>query len=347
MNVLFVAYDKDSSGIASYTYELVKALRNHLNASLLTFEEDTIRSLNLSGVEVINCKLKFKSRALPFLNYLLNRNFLKRTVKLDKFDVIHETLPPWGSFLNLKTLLTTKWGYVSYLKLAAIRTAGMSFPENLGGLPVTLQHYLLDELSFRRAKYIVQFSDASKENFVPPIIERGRLKKYSCDDKLKILFVARDLNVPRKNLKALLMALKHINRPAELHLVGNGKVEASSNVKLIGHGYLMRDEVFMLMQDVDLQVLPSTYEELGFVGLEAYSVGLPLIVSNIPSFRAIFKVSPSFDPYNPLELARLINSLSCEELEKLGRNEWEFLGLSNAFATKKLLTIYNNLIQDN
>ncbi len=152
--------------------------------------------------------------------------------------------------------------------------------------------------------------------------------------------------MPRKNLKALLMALKYINRPVELHLVGSGRVEASSDVKLIGHGYLKRDEVLMLMQDVDLQVLPSTYEELGFVGLEAYSVGLPLIVSNIPSFRAVFKVSPSFDPRNPLELARLINSLSCEELEKLGRSEWEFLDLSNAFAVKKLLMIYNKLMHD-
>ncbi len=176
MNVLFATYDKNSSGIASYTYELVKALKNHLNASLLTFEEDTIKSLNLSSVEIINYKLRFKSRGLPFLNYLLNRNFLKRSVKLDKFDVIHETLPPWGSLFNPKTLLTTKWGYVSYLKLAAIRTVGMSFPENLGGLLVTLQHYLLDDLSFRRAKYIVQFSDVSKENFIPPVIEKGKLK---------------------------------------------------------------------------------------------------------------------------------------------------------------------------
>ena len=114
MNVLFATYDKNSSGIASYTYELVKALKNHLNASLLTFEEDTIKSLNLSSVEIINYKLRFKSRGLPFLNYLLNRNFLKRSVKLDKFDVIQLCLLG-AVFLTQKLYLQQNGGMLATL----------------------------------------------------------------------------------------------------------------------------------------------------------------------------------------------------------------------------------------
>ena len=34
-----------------------------------------------------------------------------------------------------------------------VRMAGLSFPENLGALPVTLQHYAMDSASKRRAAH--------------------------------------------------------------------------------------------------------------------------------------------------------------------------------------------------
>lgn len=50
------------------------------------------------------------------------------------------------------------------------------------------------------------------------------------------------------------------------------------------------------MNGFDALILPSNYEELGCVGLEAYSIGLPVIASDVPSFRVIFKIASSSIP---------------------------------------------------
>jgi glycosyltransferase involved in cell wall biosynthesis len=336
MKILLAAYGKGSSGIASYTLELAKLLNKYLSVSLLSF--DDLSSENQSKIDVINFKVKCKSREFPLLTYISNKNQLQDIIK--NYDLVHETLPPWGSASD--RLISTKWGYVSYLKLAYIRSLGMPFPENLGGFPVTLQHYIMDRMSSKRAKYIINFNENSKY-FVPPVIERKPIKSYECANKLKILFVSRDLNMHRKNASVLVEALKYVKRPMELHLIGSGKIKANLNHKIIYHGHLNRDEIMSLMRDVDVQILPSTYEELGFVGLEAYSVGLPLFTSNIQSFNAIFKPSPKFAPKNSKELANIIEFITFDQLETLGKREWEYVEENNKFAVKRILELYSSL----
>ncbi|MCH4816830.1 MULTISPECIES: glycosyltransferase family 4 protein [Saccharolobus] len=336
MRILLAAYEKESSGIASYTLEIAKMLSKHLNITLLSFNDPP--SEIKTKINVINFEMRNKSRALPLLTFLLNRKRLEDVVK--DFDIVFETLAPWGSVSDRR--ISVKWGYIGYLKLAYIRTVGLSFPENLGGFPVTLQHYIMDRMSYKKAKYIISFVENS-DLFVPPVIERKPIKKYECSGKLRILFASRDLNMPRKNLKVVLEALKHVEKPVELHLVGNGKVKADLSHKIIHHGYLDRNEVMSLMREVDVQVLPSTYEELGFVGLEAYSVGLPLITSNIPSFNSIFKPSPKFDVKESKVLANILNSITCEQLEALGKKEWEYVEENNKIALKRLLELFTSI----
>mgnify|MGYP001773080436 FL=1 len=337
MRLLIAAYEKASSGIASYTAEVTKLLAERkLDISLLSFDDPPPEVA--SKVNVIRFEVEHKFRALPILTFALNERRLKDVEK--DFDVIFETLPPWGSLGE--RIVTVKWGYISYWRLAYIRTIGLSFPENLGGFPVTLQHYLMDRRSFRRARHIISFVDGVAD-FVPPVIERRAIKDYECNRTLKVLFVSRDLNMPRKNLRVVLAALKRVKRPVELHLIGRGDVEVPPGHKVINHGYLSREEVLSLMRRVDLQVLPSTYEELGFVGLEAYSVGLPLITSDIPSFRSVFRPSPKFDPRDPVKLAEILGSLSCDELKELGRKEWDYVAEMNEKAISKLMKIFNDI----
>jgi len=335
LNIAISAYDKRSSGISSYTLEVAKLIsKDFKKISLLSFQ-----NIEIPGIEVIPLNLTYYSRPLPIITFMKNREKIRKMIK--NFDLVHETLSPWGSVAD--NYVTTKWGYVSYFKLSLIRLTGLSFPENIGAFPVTFQHYLMDKWSIKRAKFIV---DVSKEspNFIPPPVELRSPKSYECSEKLRILFVSRNLNMPRKNLKTLLKALRMVNIPIELHLVGEGKVKNQSSFPIIYHGFLPREEVILLMKEVDVLILPSTYEELGFVGLEAYSVGLPVITSDIPSFRAVFKESPKFPPKDFRSLAKLIISLNCENLEKLGRLSREYIAKSNEIARSKFLSIYKKLL---
>lgn len=252
MRVVISAYDRGSSGISSYTVELAKLLSKDLKVSLLAFQD-----LDLPGVEVIPIRLNHGSRALPLLTFLRNRESVRAVLK--DFDVIHETLPPWGSVAQ--PLITTRWGYLPYLKLAWVRLTGLSFPDKLGAFPVTLQHYFMDRRSRVRAKYVI---DVSREtsNFVPPPVEPRSPKSYQCS-KLRLLFVSRELGIPRKNLRVVVRALDLVKVPVELHLVGAGRPPSSTH-RIVNHGRLPREDVISLMREVDLLVLPSTYEELGF-----------------------------------------------------------------------------------
>ncbi|MDG6931010.1 MAG: glycosyltransferase family 4 protein [Nitrososphaerota archaeon] len=329
--VLLVAYDRQSSGIGSYTLEVANLMKDVADISLLSYDKLDRKT---EGIKTIEVALRMKSRAFPILSFILNMNFLCGIFNM--FDIIHETLPPWGSCVKDRLVITTKWGYVSHFKLALIRTKGLSFPENVGAIPVTAQHSLMDAISRRKARFIVSVNEEGQD-FVPPPIEQRTIKKYECKDELNLLFVSRDLNIKRKNLEAVISALKFVRkRKIKLHLVGKGHVD----VDAIKYGYLSREDVIKLMYKMDALILPSTYEELGYIGLESYSVGLPALVSDIPSFRTIFKLSPRFNPYDSREIAKLIEDLSCYDLEEIGRREWEYIKISNKVSKERFIKLY-------
>jgi len=336
MKIAILAYDPESSGIASYTIELAKLLKEKFDTTIVSFSPE---DKTPSEFKIIKINLNFKNRAFPYLTYIINRNKIKKI--LDEFDIVHETLPPWGS--ESDRLITTRWGYVSYRELARIRFSGLSFPENLGAYPVTLQHYIMDRKSLKKAKFVISVNE-DNDSHIPPPIELRPIKKYENNEILKILFVSRDLNMPRKNIFVLLETLKHLKRPVELHLIGNGKISDNFSFKIVNHGYLKRDDVFQIMYSSDILILPSIYEELGFVGLEAYSVGLPVIVSDIPSFRTVFKISPRFKPNDPIELKNILEDLDFYKIERMGKDSWNYVKNANEIALKKLKDIYNKII---
>jgi len=119
----------------------------------------------------------------------------------------------------------------------------------------------------KNARHVVDVS-RSTGNFIPPPIRIRKIKKYESSERLKILFVSRDIGIRRKNLGCLTEALKLTSRKTELHLVGNGSVNGSDKETVI-HGYMSREKLTDLMYEMDLLVLPSIYEELGYVGVEA------------------------------------------------------------------------------
>ena len=216
----------------------------------------------------------------------------------------------------------------------------MPFPYNVGGVPVTIQHYFGDKLSRQNTKKIIDVSRETSD-FVPPPMSVGVLKGEPVQDKLQLLFVSRDIFIRRKNLKVVLEALSLSNGNCVLHIVGNGKIQRDN---VVCHGEVPREEVLQIMNGCDALILPSTYEELGYVGLEAYSIGLPVIASDIPSFRAIFKKSLFFHPNNAMQLADLLNDLDRDMLRKLGIESRKYLMSSNEVLRKRLSEIYSSVL---
>ncbi len=111
---------------------------------------------------------------------------------------------------------------------------------------------------------------------------------------VKILFVGRITR--QKNWASLLSALPLIKSQYDwtLTICGDGEdreqlLDAAKRAGIIGRIKLLgfRPDVYEIMRTSDVLVMPSFYEGMPNVLLEAMSVGLPCIVSDIPENRAI------------------------------------------------------------
>ena len=157
MKVLLAVYDKTSSGISAYTMEVANLLQKYADMTVMSLDKIS------SPFRTIFIEPSKRYRAFPLFNYLNNKK-LSGSI-LEEFDIVHETLPPWS--IGADKYITTRWGYASFFRLTAIRLLYHPFPENLGALPVTLQHMLLDNMSMKNARHVVDVS-LHTGNFIPP-----------------------------------------------------------------------------------------------------------------------------------------------------------------------------------
>lgn len=131
MELALIGYDKEGSDLATYTLELAKLLQRRFKVILLSNE--TLQGVNYK----IDGGLSAPS-FLPLLASLRGRHLLRDASS--EFEIVHVTNPGCAAFIKRRNVVMTRYVYISYLKLAWIRTTKMPLPYNLGGFPVTFQH---------------------------------------------------------------------------------------------------------------------------------------------------------------------------------------------------------------
>ena len=135
----------------------------------------------------------------------------------------------------------------------------------------------------------------------------------SSGKKRNILFVGR--LVQSKNWQCIIQALPAVLRAhnAQLLICGEGEdadqihamcgqLQLREYVSILGY----RQDIYRMMQESDVFVQPSLYEGMSNVFLEALAVGVPCVVSDIPSNRDIIKnthCALTFNPSSSDELA--------------------------------------------
>src|SRR5215203_5896065 len=121
----------------------------------------------------------------------------------------------------------------------------------------------------------------------PSLFEGPFEDPFSGVGRPRVLFVGR--LAPQKGVRALVAAAALIENPsARVLLVGDGperealereaeRIGVGDRVRFLG--FFAHDRLPAAMAHADLLVLPSVYEELGTVLLEAMSAGLPIVAS--------------------------------------------------------------------
>ena len=103
-----------------------------------------------------------------------------------------------------------------------------------------------------------------------------------------------------------------------------------------------------LMECAAIFVSPSIYEPFGLAALEAACAGAAMVLADIPTYREIWgDAALYFDPYDPSELAGVLNALSADPLQQreYGRRA---LARSRTYSPRRqadaLLRIYGRVL---
>ncbi len=184
-----------------------------------------------------------------------------------------------------------------------------------------------------------------------PAIYCKNLSEEIIKDNFSFLFVGRLTH--QKNWQVLLSALSNIsaNKAWNLTICGKGEDEGElikmaerlgirDRINLLGY----RKDVYDIMHKADLLILPSWYEGMPNVVLEAMYIGLPCVVSKITAHTSLFDEDSGvklFEPEDDNELADLLSDILSKKINiyEMAIKAKEFSG---QFSPEKLLLKYHD-----
>jgi glycosyltransferase involved in cell wall biosynthesis len=262
------------------------------------------------SIEFINCgqdPIFFQYLGLAD-NVLLSHK-LRRLIGpfVDQIDVVHFTIASASLFFDCG-FITTAWFPLSTIDTIKLHPCLWKFPKSILGIFALLEYGWMEHISFRKARKIVCLVEETfkkmneiypgKAVWIPPPIKVGQGRKEVGESSTPIiLFVSREIDHPRKNLKTILFALKLLARRGVTRfrfVIVGGKGHSlmpliselrSTGIDITLDGYMPRSSLLRFYDRADVFVSPNLYEELGYATLEALSAGLPIVASDILPFR--------------------------------------------------------------
>lgn len=173
------------------------------------------------------------------------------------------------------------------------------------------------------------------------------------NDAFTILFVGRIFDA-QKNWRSLLESLSLIRNSGDWRLLicGDGRekldlinelknMDLEKRVEILGY----REDVYNIMASSDVLVLPSWYEGMPNVVVEAMALSLPCIVSSIPAHQKLFGDDAGvcyIDPAEPSTMASVIENMLSGSVDMLEMAQ-QGLIFSARFSPEKLMERYENL----
>ncbi len=306
MKICLYPYN-EGAGTSTYILELSHALckLNHDVVVIGTAEEQA-RKHKLTFVRTpkeIKSQYNVVAQLPPFsyLDFFTTPKYLKPIIERHKPDIFHMSTHLYPKQLPVKTVVTA-WDYIKSPSECA-KTALQYSKTILTPYRIVreLEMSAKDRLMYKHVNLVIGINQYITEKlnqaglhaaYVPPgmtIPKDPPLK----NTQLTLCFIARNhLWVKRKGLHLLLNALKllnnkHLHIDYKLYLIGKipwlNKYYFSSYSMLQKHitveGLLPREKVMDIIGSSHILVVPSLYEEFGYVAIEALAKGTAIVVS--------------------------------------------------------------------
>ena len=140
-------------------------------------------------------------------------------------------------------------------------------------------------------------------------------------DSIKFVMVGR--NEYRKGLHILQSAMRSLEQPIELHMVGDWPYWDAGIHCVVHHG-VIRDkrELMATLDECDVLLLPSLSEGMPTVILEAMARGLKVIAADVGANSTLISKNRLFRANEPMELAMQIETIDKLPFERGNTFSW-------------------------
>ena len=257
-----------------------------------------------------------------------------RIVNQNEFELIHAHIFPSQYWLAISSLFFSR-------KVKLVKTEHSIFNkrQKLGVLKF-IEHFV-----YSRYYKIIAISEMVKERLPKKLREKEKITvinngvnlkeiesekalgsridfPFLRDDKFNVLMVGRFEADGSKDHPTLIKAISLLDEDVHLFFAGEGPI--LQNIKLVADELNVqhrvtflgvRNDIYRLMSQVDLNVLCTNFEGLSGVTLESLASGKPFLGSDVPGVQEIVPDNRFLFPkQNPVALAEKIKNLQQDEL---------------------------------
>ena len=364
----------NKSGVGNYAVNLVREIARHdrINTYFLLLQSDETAFDDIQNANVFRIRVSSRVfRKLPF-RLCLEQVFLPYLIVSLRVHVVH-SLHYSFPLIRFRTKLTVTLADMTFFLMPKNHTF---LKRHYFRMFILLAAGLADRIivvsNSTRRDFLKRFPAAKNKVATIPLgkpalpVIRGASKVFAGQpapfntEQEYILFIG--TLEPRKNVNSLISAYHRLNQTkprGPLVIVGAKGWDYEETFQLVFRlgvgekviftGFIDDCEKFALLQNATVFVYPSFYEGFGIPVLEALSLGVPTIASNVSSMPEVAgDAALLVDPRNVEELANALNTLlenpslrrdmSIKGIEQAGKFNWER-------TARETIGVYNNAVQ--
>ena len=338
------------------------------NVTILCFaakENQLVELLRKNNIEIVivpkKMNLRSKKMNLRYVFYSpYNFIFTNKYIKNHNFDIVHAHLFPARLCMAMVRLI-----YKNKIPLVATEHSTYDTRRR------KIIFKLLNKISYSQFDKIVAVSQSTKDALVKWIPNTNRrclviynginnkefdtIKKEK--DKKQELVVMLVGNFTHAKGHDILLRAFALTKNMKLYLVGEGKLqdeikELARKLNIADRVYFLgnRQDVASLLASVDIYVQSSLWEGFGIAVVEAMAVGLPIIVSDVPSLSEVVgEAGMTFPCGNVNKLADTLMLLASnkelrDKLSILAKKRSLLFSLEKT--VKEHLSLYNTMLKE-
>lgn len=297
-NILFIISSLEKGGPVNQLFELLSKINeNSFNIILLSLS--SLKKEKSRYKDFLNLNIELMSLNYDGYNFFKINTALKKIILDKHIDVVISQ--GFRSDISLPKLISQK-------KISILHNYIYPDYRHEYGLIKSIIMSLLHISALKKVDTVISVSQSvseyikSKYKLTSKYIRNGvqeKKEKNSLFNEKKIINLVYVGNLDkRKNVKALLKSFNILNDNFRLRIIGSGPEEENLrkqylfNSHIIFEGYC--DHVDDILYESDVFISASTFEGLPMAVLEALSVGIPCILSDIPPHNEIINLNKCF-----------------------------------------------------